>query len=312
MQNTDTAYRSGYNCSPPRRKQPPKKRSGAGFIVFILSCAILAILSTTVFFNIKNVVISGSSIYSSDEIISASGIKGGDNLVKLSIDRCSNQILNELIYIENAEISRKFPSTVEISVTASEPAANFICDDGIYLISKDGKTLDYITEQKADLLNFTGTDPAEGTAVGQHFASQDDTKTTIIYKLMELFLDADNEKITSIDVTDNANITFLYDNRITVELGNINDIDYKYSFSMEILSEKINDSTEGVLTILSESNQASFMDKSILENNDLVYSANMEQRSQEETAVTDEDGNVITDDGSDDDSDNSSADPIME
>lgn len=293
MQDT-SVYGGSVRSSPPRRRMRPKKNfSGAGFIVFILACAILAILSTTVFFNIEAVTVNGSSNYTVEEIVEASGIRGGDNMVRLNTEKCSAQILSKLVYIEDAVITRRFPHTIQIDVTASVPAANFICDESVLLISSGGKILDEIAEPKAGLLDFYGTSPAETAVIGTGFASADETKTTIIYRLMELFGNRSIENIGDIDVTDNSNICYTYDGRITVELGNINEIEYKLSFADEIITQKIGENTEGILTILSSGNQASFMDKATLENNALVYNRNMELRNSE-TGVTDEDGNVIT------------------
>ena len=55
-------------------------------------------------------------------------------------------------------------------------------------------------------------------------------------------------------------------------------------FSEEIIRTKIGEKTEGVLTILSDSSGASFLDKESLENNARIYGENMELRNAAETA----------------------------
>ena len=132
-------------------------RSYSGVLIFLFAACIMLILSTTLLFNVENVNVTGASNYTAQEIIDASGIKAGDNLVRMTSERMADKIEEKLVYIENAEITRAFPDTLVINVEASVPAANFICDKYILLISSSGKVLEQINEPKAGLLNFTGT-----------------------------------------------------------------------------------------------------------------------------------------------------------
>lgn len=144
---------------------------------------------------------------------------------------------------------------------ASEPEANFITDHGIYLISKGGKILEKIDEPKANLFNFTGTDPKLELLPGDKYASNDEHKDTVVYQMMTLLDTGNYSTVTSVDVTDRADIKCVFDNRITVSLGSVNDLEYKMNFAKEIIETKIGDKTEGTLTILSDANSASFLDK---------------------------------------------------
>lgn len=264
-------------------RKKKKNNSATGILVFLFAAAVFLLLSTTVFFNVEHITVSGASNYTADEIIEASGIKAGDNLVRTSTDKCAEQIESRLVYIENAKVTRSFPSTLVITVEASVPAANFICGDYILLISGGGKVLDKIQEEKAGLLDFTGTDPMPDLIPGAMFQSSDEHKDNAVKKLMEYFAENGSENITLVDVTDRSEISYTYDNRITVKLGSINDLEYKMKFSEEIITTKIGEKTEGVLTILSDSSGASFLDKESLENNARIYGENMELRNAAET-----------------------------
>lgn len=268
-------------------RKKKKNNSATGILVFLFAAAVFLLLSTTVFFNVEHITVSGASNYTADEIIEASGITAGDNLVRTSTDKCASQIESRLVYIENAKVTRSFPSTLVITVEASVPAANFVCDDSILLISGGGKVLDRIQEEKAGLLDFMGTDPMPDLIPGAMFKSSDEHKDNAVKKLMEYFAENGSENITSVDVTDRSEISYTYDGRITVKLGSINDLEYKMKFSEEIIRTKIGEKTEGVLTILSDSSGASFLDKESLENNARIYGENMELRNAEET-TTDE------------------------
>ena len=268
-------------------RKKKKNNSATGILVFLFAAAVFLLLSTTVFFNVEHITVSGASNYTADEIIEASGIKAGDNLVRTSTDKCASQIESRLVYIENAKVTRSFPSTLVINVEASVPAANFVCDDYILLISGGGKVLDKIQEEKAGLIDFTGTDPMPDLIPGAMFQSVDEHKDNAVKKLMEFFAANGSDNITLVDVTDRSEISYTYDGRITVKIGSINDLEYKMKFSEEIIKTKIGEKTEGVLTILSDSSGASFLDKESLENNARIYGENMEQRNAAET-TTDE------------------------
>lgn len=302
-----------------------RKRRSSGVMVFLIAACIMLVLSTTLLFNVENVNVTGASNYSAQEIIDASGIKAGDNLVRTAADRMADRIEEKLVYVENAEITRAFPDTLVINVEASVPAANFICDKYILLISSTGKVLEQLTEPKAGLLNFTGTDPMPGLLPGDAFESEDEHKTQVISELMEYYSkkNRSSENVTLIDVSDRSNISYTYDDRIIVKLGTVNDIDYKMDFSRKIVTTQIGERTEGVLTILSDAQRASFLDKDSLENNARVYSENMaasEAAALEEAAGTAESGgesqtgqNGQTGQTTEKSSDNSSkADPVME
>ena len=264
--------------SQPYRRRHKQRHTLTGIVVFIIVAGIFLLLSTTVLFNVENIRVTGASNYTPQEIIDASGVEAGDNLVRLSTDKVSSQITSRLVYIEKAHLSRSFPSTLIINVEASEPEANFITDHGIYLISKGGKILEKIDEPKANLFNFTGTDPKLELLPGDKYASNDEHKDTVVYQMMTLLDTGNYSTVTSVDVTDRADIKCVFDNRITVSLGSVNDLEYK---------------TEGTLNILSDANSASFLDKESLENNAKVYNDNIASMTTADTQETDENGNPI-------------------
>ena len=370
------------------RRRRSRSNPLMGIIVFLAAAGIFVLLSTTVFFNIETVEVTGASNYSVDEIIAASKINAGDNLVKLNTAKCSENIVKELVYIENAVITRSFPATIVINVEACVPAANFITERGTLLVSRGGKILDTIPEPKAGLLNVYGATPRVDLGAGDMFTSTDEQKDAAIELFMTLLLEAaekegykspmellekqavsgpvttqsdissetttaENESeiaseddpeavdalseavtevpdennegqedvqteteasdaeseaavtisaakdmeeimehplnITSIDVSERSDLSFIYDDRITVKLGAVMDLEYKINFALEIIRKQIGEKTEGVLTILSDAKSASFLDKESLENNARVYSDNLaamtsaESVSEEET-----------------------------
>ena len=232
-------------------------------VVFI-ALVIFAILSVTVFFKIETVIVTGSSIYSVQDIISASGIEGGENMIRKNMGKSEKMITDKLIYIETAKITRKLPSSVEIEVTPCVESACMQNEDGWFIISKKGKILREAESPPQGMIIFYGTEPAEDIGIGSVFASAEGNKTDVIYELLEREQAGGfAEKMTSFDVTNRVNISCMYEDRINIELGAISDLDYKFRFAEEIISTKLPDNAEGRLRMLE--NGAQFLSNSDLE-----------------------------------------------
>lgn len=253
-------------------------------LIAFIALVVFAILSTTVFFNIESADIIGSSIYSADEIIAASGIKGGDNMVRKNMGKAEKAITSELIYIEEAQISRKLPSSIEILVVPCIETASLQTEDGYLIVSETGKILRADAEPAEDTLIFIGAEPAEDMHIGMTFASADEDKTEVIYELLEKSGSGFASKITSFDVTDRLNITCLYEDRITIEINSVADIDYKFRLAEEILDTKISPDAEGRLKLLE--NGAQFLSNEDIEHNDQTFEMNMQTSMSTETSLS--------------------------
>ncbi len=256
------------------------------FIVLV----IFAILSLTVFFNIETADIIGSSIYSADEIIAASGIKGGDNMIRKNMSKAEKNIVSELIYIEEAHITRKLPTSVEILIVPCVETASLQTEDGYLIVSESGKILRADAEPAEDTLVFLGAEPAEEMHIGMTFASADEDKTEVIYELMSRADDGFASKITSFDVTDRLNISCLYEDRITIEIKSTADLDYKFRLAEEILSTKITSDAEGVLKMLD--NGAQFLSSDDLAQIEQTFEMNMETSAATETLPSETENDV--------------------
>ena len=79
------------------KKRKRRVRKSFLAIVFIFLLSLLAILSVTVLFPINKVTVeSEKTVYSSNEIIKASGISEGENLLMLSSKNTEEKIITEL------------------------------------------------------------------------------------------------------------------------------------------------------------------------------------------------------------------------
>ncbi len=300
-------------------------RSKGGYIGIAAFAAVIIflILSTTVFFKINTITVKGSSIYTAEEICTASGIKSGSNLIRTNMSKAAANIENTLIYIETAELKRSFPSGVVITVRPCREAISAEYEDGFCLLSEKGKVLktsdapfpDTVviygartkpvteeweeTEAVSDTGNVTSAtekdeavveDNGETTpipTVGSHFECTKANRTEIFYRLVNVAKSSFAGLANNFDMTDHHNISCVYDNRITVEFGAVTELDYKIKLASEILKDKIGKKTEGTLRMLSGG--ASFIDKAGIEQNEITYENNLTAQNAPETeAAADE------------------------
>ena len=228
-------------------------------IVIMLVAVIGFAASYTFLFNIGEITVSGESdMYSAEQIVDASGIHEGDNLLRLDTEKSEQKILSELLYVETAEVNRDFPSSLEIKVTRCIPSFNVNIGSKTLLISKQGKILainSFITD---GLPVFYGYKPAEKEA-GDYIYSEDEFKndafTALITSLARL--DDTSAGISNINLVDEHNIIVNYRNGMVFKMGNWNDAEYKLNMAATVMNDPAVKGKKGFLTMIG-SNQCSF------------------------------------------------------
>ena len=280
--NMDNSERSYSSAAARKREREKKKRRRLYYALILFAvCVCFAVLTLTVFFNIREIKIVGSTKYTAEEIAQASGITVGDNMLRENISQCSGNITSSLIYIESAEVKKKYPYTIQITVEPCVPNANVQTMNGYFLISKSGKILEKINNPRPGLLTINGAEGDITLMEGDRFASLDEKKTEEIYELISAFENFGMDSVTYIDISDRADVWFLYDSRVKVELGVISELDYRLRFIDEILRNKIGSNTSGTLRLLNDS--AQFIDEAGLAENDRVYEQNIATSTAETT-----------------------------
>ncbi len=233
------------------------------FLVLILVLGIGILLSVTLLFNISKINIIGEVNYSKENIIKASRIEMGDNMVRLDAAAAEKSILASMVYVEDAQISKKYPDTLEIKVEKCVPSANAEYDGGVLLLSPKGKILENQDEAQSDLLTVKGLDLVSFNQ-GEYIQSSDEQKTEIYFDIMNALKSCENSRVVSIDITDKYDIIVKYDNRINFEAGNSNDIAYKVKLADTVLKD-ISDDKKGTMVMIG-ANQISFRSESSVNN----------------------------------------------
>ena len=150
-----------------RRHQSRRRRRGrfSGLYRFFAVVAVLAavIAACVVFFRINTVTVQGNSRYAAEEIIEASGIVNGDNLIAISKSQIASAIRMKLPYVESVSIQRKLPDGVELTVRERVAVASVDSSGGRWLISSQGKILEEAGNQSVVIVKgLQAVDPYAG------------------------------------------------------------------------------------------------------------------------------------------------------
>lgn len=146
------------------RKSPPVRRSGrsdagkrrpssgVGSRLLIMAAIVAAVIfGVAIFFKVNTVEVQGNSIYSAEEIRSASGIQKGDNLFTLNKEAAAGSIKASLPYVETVSIIRFLPDKIVIEVKESDATFAVTTDTNTtWLINSVGKALEQISDSAPD------------------------------------------------------------------------------------------------------------------------------------------------------------------
>lgn len=249
------------NNSRKRTRRRSRWNNLYGLAVVLIVLTVGITICYTFLFNLSEIRVSGESdMYSAEEIVTAAGIKKGDNLLRLDTEKSEKQILDKLLYVETAKISKKFPSSVEIKVTRCIPAYNVFYEGGSLLVSKKGKILTDNGSGTSYTSNglpvIYGYEPSVLTA-GKLVSTENEHKKEAFNELITCLGTKGDCDITSFDMTDEFSITVTYKNGMIFRMGGWSDVEYKLNLAESVMQDESIRGKKGYLTMIG-TNQCSF------------------------------------------------------
>ena len=231
--------------SRKRRRRRSSVARMALVVTVLLVAAVGVVLSLTVFFKIKSIDVYGESRYTSKEIIKVANVKLESNLVRLDGENIASRIEKQLPYIEDVKIKKKLPTTLEFNVTAAKVAGYVEADKNCYIISREGKVLEKCADKPEKMAKIEGI-TLEKPVISEHI---EQNNINYVKKIYEAFGEGMSSKITLLSVGDRINLSFVYDDRITVKLGSEADLAKKLKFVVLTLADggKISDDDMGII-----------------------------------------------------------------
>lgn len=104
-------------------------RSRFGFllkVLCVLTVLVALTVGATVFFRVEQVVVSGNSRYTQEDVVAATGIRLGDNLYRMNKFQINQEVRQALPYVNELNIVRKLPNTILITVTEWDAVAQIL------------------------------------------------------------------------------------------------------------------------------------------------------------------------------------------
>lgn len=247
-----------------QQKRKKQKTGGArGFIFssvsFIVICAAL-VFGMSVFFRVSNIEVTGADRYTQGEIIEASGIKDGDNLMFVNRSSVAQKIYSKLIYIGEVNVRRKLPNTVVIEISESDSIAVVESESGLWLIDRNCRLLEECATQDAETYikveGLSAVKPEKGNVVS--VAEEDKPKVEFLSGILTAIAARNmTGDVDSLDLSNVINAEFDYlEGRFTVKLGSDENLDYKFELLLGAIA-KLDAGDTGIID-LSQDKKAQF------------------------------------------------------
>ncbi len=245
-----------------RRHNPRRRRrgrfSGLYRLLSVAAVAAAVIVACVVFFRINEIAVAGNVRYTAAEVIEASGLKTGDNLMALPKSRIASRIRTQLPYVESVSIQRLLPDGVLLTVRERVAAASVDSVEGRWLISAQGKLLEPASGQQ--VIAITGIEAMAPYAGGvlQVTEEKESTRSYVLALLTQLEEDGLLAHCTAIDCTAAASITLSYD-IYQVKLPRRSDYDRLLRLLLEALnSDRLQAGVPGTFDLTVEDGAAYF------------------------------------------------------
>ena len=236
-----------------RVKQLKRKRNIRKAIVAVGFLLVLTIFASPILiltlFRVKSFDVEGVSAYSNEEIISASGITPGKNLLFADLDEAAENIEKTLPFTDEVQITKKLPDKIIIRYETTEKAYAIGMSNGLYALADNNlKVLEITGKRPAGVALIVGAIPYEantGEVAAFDVIGEDEKKDEFVDEPLVLLQQitsaiAENEMkdISLISISEMNDIYLIYQGRIVLKLGNDSDISSKLSLGCRVINSE--------------------------------------------------------------------------
>ena len=250
-----------------------RRRMMRRLMAFLTLAAVIAAgvyLTVTMLFKIGTIqvqtadgtVVQEAGGYSSDQILQALGVQPEENIFSFSPAEKEKTLEKQFPLLESIRVVRDYPNTVVVQVTEAVPVYAMQTKSGWLTLSDQFKILASESAQPEGLKTLYGGEPvsaepgdqltfaaAQEAASGDSAASGAASSAASEEAAADDRLDALNElqtkleeygmleDVTRIEFADTDQMAFLYQDRVSVLLGTLNDLDYKLDRARYVLTD---------------------------------------------------------------------------
>ena len=237
-------YRNSARRRSKRRRQRHSEYRQTGVLTkLLIMLAVVAaiVLGVAIFFRVHTVEVQGNTIYSKEQVVKASGVEAGDNLLMVNRAAVAGSIKARMPYVRDVSVSPMLPDTVVIQIKESDVAVLVQSDIGAdWYVNSDGRIMGSSVEgfrgQVVELTGVTITAPktgeqavaSEGQAENLHAALQ------VIRQMEGTGLIG---QITALDAEKSFDLILYCGDRLDILLGGTEELEYKIQYLQVILEE---------------------------------------------------------------------------
>ena len=247
-----------------RRRRMLRRLTAFAMLLCVIGAGIY--LTMTMLFRISSIQVQtpdGKQVteiagYSADSILQRMGVQLEENIFSFEPGEKAAVLEQNFPLLGSIKVIRDYPNTVVVQVTEAVPAYAvqngskwLVISDKWKILSEEstqpeglctlygGKLQDTAPGQgfwfveDADAASTSGSETAESESAVSTETARMEALRTLVSKLEEYGLSQD---VTRLEVADTEQLAFLYQDRISVLLGTLNDLDYKLDRARYVLT----------------------------------------------------------------------------
>ena len=249
-----------------------RRRRFLGMLAVLAVLAIGAFVSVNLLFkvaifrveNFDHSTPADTGIYTEDEIVSALNIEKNSNLFAFSTAEKTKELQAQFPYLDKVEVTVQMPATVVVRLTPATERFTCMYSGGWMVLSDALRILRLEVSQPEGLILLNAKLPdnfspaigqqvipetynsllahtessAESDSIDATPESAQPTVTDIVTQLWQLLQDDGLlDGLTALDISDTSQLSFTYQGRVDVLLGNSSSLDYKLRLAAKILTD---------------------------------------------------------------------------
>lgn len=216
---------------PPRRKLPSQALALLLLALAILIAAFLFVNST--YFAVGAVVVEGNKYITEEDVFGIAGIPAEINIFRLNTGKIKNRLLHDL-RIDEAEVTRQFPTTILITVKERQPLAWAACSYGFVQLDKQGIVMAAVKNiKKIDVPIITGV------RLGTVYIG-DKVDAPAVKNILTYLADLDEPtlgQLSEVNIRSAGDLVAYTVRAVTIRLGPPDRLEEKAKFTRDILQD---------------------------------------------------------------------------
>ena len=237
-------YRNSARRRSKRRRQRQSEYRQTGVLTkLLIMLAVVAaiVLGVAIFFRVHTVDVQGNTIYSKEQVVKASGVEAGDNLLMVNRAAVAGRIKAMMPYVRDVSVSPMLPDTVVIKVKESDVAVLIQSDIGAdWYMNTDGRIMGSSVEGfrgqviKLDGVTLTAPKTGEQAAASEGQSENLNAALQVVRQLEGTGL---MDQITSLDAEKSFDLILYCGTRLEILLGGTEELEYKIQYLQVILED---------------------------------------------------------------------------